>query len=338
MSEVFSQYIASEKLKRIGNLDTIWWDWDIDLNSFSQEQVEGFFLEHGVNNETIKRFLLSVDDDYNFLLEWQFTNIDGKGEGYDDILRNILDKGPFNTPQALIVAISEYMRDHMSYDTFVALPQLQASDGAIGEFSLILNHPETKLTYYHFDILEQVFGACRWNIQELPEEYQQMMADVFSFMDTRDISGFTNYLLWLWKEDKELFLELLEWISIELRNSIIWNSETVSNILKEKKVWVCRHFSLIAKMIFNDIVKQWDRIEFTWNAEVLYVLNSPQNHVYNILIYEWDDWEVHQIYFDITTFFSHWKLFSWEESHGIYSPETEVFVENTKLSQKIQYS
>ncbi len=73
----------------------------------------------------------------------------------------------------------------------------------------------------------------------------------------------------------------------------------------------------------------WDEIQFFWDAEVLYVVNAPQNHVYNILMYEWEDGIVEEFYFDITTFFNSWLLFLSDKNLEPLNWESEIFVENS---------
>jgi hypothetical protein len=53
------------------------------------------------------------------------------------------------------------------------------------------------------------------------------------------------------EEDKRLFIQLLEAFSLEQRNNQVWDSVSVTDILRTQKIWVCRHFSRIAKMIFK---------------------------------------------------------------------------------------
>ena len=78
------------------------------------------------------------------------------------------------------------------------------------------------------------------------------------------------------------------------------NYDNTSNIMKyinELKLGVCRHYSMIAKKIYEVIAPSYFP-----DSELLYVCNHKTKHAYNILLYENKNREIEKQYVDITLF------------------------------------
>lgn len=95
-----------------------------------------------------------------------------------------------------------------------------------------------------------------------------------------------------------------------------WNMDwfDVLDYIKNGKIWVCRHFASIAKMIFEEM--KWEVLEKGIIAEVNYAWNLPNAHAYNQLKTEDQNWNIKEEYFDITSFMQ-WKtlrkeVWNWE--------------------------
>lgn len=68
--------------------------------------------------------------------------------------------------------------------------------------------------------------------------------------------------------------------------------------LLDQGVGVCRHFSLLARELFNTMAP--DILEV--DAEVAMVGNSAVSHAYNVLLTIGDDGKLQKQYFDITEY------------------------------------
>ncbi len=95
-------------------------------------------------------------------------------------------------------------------------------------------------------------------------------------------------------------------------------------LLKEIKVWVCRHYSIIAKELFEQCASSiaWEK-----DSELVYVLNTQYSHAYNVLMKEESDWSISKKYLDITNYVQGQKLRT--DENVIYWWNGELYVENT---------
>lgn len=331
----FSVAVNTAKQEKIWNLGqlpgTIEW-WGLPL--LPETDISEYFKRVGINRETIKDFLLSMSEDYSTVIEGQFTNIDSMGEWYDEILWEIENMWPFFSPEDLITAISKCIKKHMSYDTFVALNQVLWTSTDISQ---VLDDPEASFTNYHISVIESVFWCFReegsFIEAELPDDYRIMIESLLSLDTPQQL---TQYVRQMSKDERILFKEMISIISMELRNTKVWNSDSVTDVLKERKVWVCRHFSVIAKKIYNDIVSNSNSIKFDWESEVIYVVNAKLSHAYNVLMHEWKDGSMRKVYFDITHFLSNWSLFPTIEDLKGRNPKNEIYVENNSPTKNQQ--
>ncbi|EKE27323.1 MAG: hypothetical protein ACD_3C00224G0001 [uncultured bacterium (gcode 4)] len=104
------------------------------------------------------------------------------------------------------------------------------------------------------------------------------------------------------------------------------NNPEIDDIFKNLRVWVCRHYSMIAKKIFEKMVKKhFSSLPET--PELLYVSNNKILHAYNLLIWDDKNWTTHKQYFDITRYIMGDKI------EREYTPEKdslqdEFFVKN----------
>jgi len=104
---------------------------------------------------------------------------------------------------------------------------------------------------------------------------------------------------------------------------------TMYQLLKEIKVWACRHYSAISKKIYEQCS---DLIPWNKESELLYVLNQNGSHAYNVLMTEQEDGSISKKYIDITSYINGSSL--WTNKNSMYGSKNELFVENSSDPDK----
>ena len=368
----FLDFVNHQRFKRVHN---IWWLTGAEIDN---DTIREYFHEKGINLWAMRDFLRkNIPESISELvweeifIEWKFTNIE-KGEWFDEIILQIEAQWSFESPQELVYAISDYIKDNMSYDAFlslflmfhvwrwiqdkddlrVSLSHMQIwmsedsdriADTLLDEWwnlqylfyqlaiKDIFDNPNHTLTEYHLGILAEVLLPFRWEwINAISDEFHGIVWYLLQLIDSRDIAWLKSYFQdGFWEDpNKVAFIRSLLFESgITMLQS--WATQTVAERLKHERVWVCRHFSVIAKHIYNEMVEKWsDSIKFRGESEVLYVLNNDIQHAYNIVMYEDQHWVIHKQYFDITLYIMNRKLFYSYDDYWQHIRDGEIFVEN----------
>lgn len=100
------------------------------------------------------------------------------------------------------------------------------------------------------------------------------------------------------------------------------NESHISTYLNTLKVGVCRHYSMIAKKIFEAIAP-----DHFADSELLYVCNHSTQHAYNLLLFENEKGEIEKQYIDITMFITEDALLRKEDD--ILNKNDELRVHNS---------
>lgn len=183
---------------------------------------------------------------------------------------------------------------------------------------------------YHLNLFWEIINDLKTkvSIQDLPWDFQLHINEIISFIELNDIKWFTDYFYSQFRENV-WFRNFLVWLYQDGKYHqllTIWNNSEVINMLEEVKTWVCRHYSVIMREIYNEIVKNKEWINFSWESTMLYVLNYERRHAYNILAYEWLNWNIEKKYLDITSFIGWGALFKKVEE--IKNIKWEVWANN----------
>lgn len=158
-------------------------------------------------------------------------------------------------------------------------------------------------------------------------------------INNNDVKWFSDYIFQNFQDNNQEFMMLFSWLwgeALEYVPNIemLWNQTEIKAMLKEVKTGVCRHYSIIMRELFNEIVRNGEGIEFDWkNTEMVYVLNQWQAHAYNVLLTEWKNWELQKSYLDVTRFIMGDNLFSDQKI-----PESRKYEEVWASAQKIDHN
>lgn len=377
----FSAHVRREKSDRISNLsnvpilntdnldiDSYFKNMDIDL-----ETLEAFMRNYMKDNQR-KRIWEDL------IIEWQLTQIE-KWSWFQEVIALIEEKGPFHQPEELVQVISDLVKDNMSYDIFLSLSLIFRMSNYIDNKEDLHNAVQNmwieltsqqmddldnlkeewwdlhsffyevtlqnafdneahRLTWYHLTVLKNILWAI--DLDDLSQNYRNAVQDLHAVVDKNNIELLNNYF-----KDKLInnpdTREMLKWLLVELWSQMItsWTTKKISDRLLTEKIWVCRHFSVIAKHIFNEMLSSWNpAIQFDDEAEVIYVLNSNKWHAYNLLMYEWKDWEIHNMYFDITNYIMGGELFMDPKERNSFTKtlkDNEIFVKNQEITNKVYW-
>jgi hypothetical protein len=93
---------------------------------------------------------------------------------------------------------------------------------------------------------------------------------------------------------------------IILQLNFLQDNQSITNYIKDIKVWSCRHFALLGKMLFESL--KW-RITWLKSSYCWLVYNQEINHSYNQIITEDQDGKIHTQYIDITRYLANQNLF-----------------------------
>lgn len=118
----FDEYIKISKNSRINHLGELLYS-----SKSSLIKIMEFFQKKEINLDTCREFL-RVKSQLNTkitdrIIEWLFTNLSLE-KNKEQILNEVLKKWPFETPKGLAFAISEYIKENMTYDWITLLNQI----------------------------------------------------------------------------------------------------------------------------------------------------------------------------------------------------------------------
>lgn len=167
------------------------------------------------------------------------------------------------------------------------------------------------LTQYHLDLFKNVISEHKDENGEIQAPYlEPFISDIDDICKKNDLKALNKYIKDNYKnsEFRKFLLNFMTFHN-ELRLQNDTRLREVNQILNEVKVWVCRHFSVIMKEIYNEIVKNWDQVKFSQESTMIYVSNDSEQHAYNLLIYEDKDKIDKKVYIDMTSFINWWPLF-----------------------------
>ena len=202
--------------------------------------------------------------------------------------------------------------------------------------SLLVDHFRTKdkiwFDFYHLKIFKQILEEFKnkIDINDLPKNFQEYIKDISKFISDNDVIWLENYFYSQFWENKNFSNFIMMLFREMWYNDLmsIWNITSIQDMFNNVRIWVCRHYSIMMREIYNEILRKWEWINFSWESEILYVLNYQTSHAYNILIMDNQNWEPEKQYLDITSFIIWWwDLFKWK--NDIKKIKWEMWVENS---------
>lgn len=298
----FKDRIKTAKKER---LDNIWYSLEKECINIAVSEIK----EKWINDKVWDMIIYSIERHCNISLRQEAKNSYWQSKEINEdspIIKEIIERWPFENEEELADEIARYVVENMSYDLISWLlvvgeklkkyAKKQNSEGKKGNraseaIKLFLEWRD------NIKISQKDFTYLLNKIEEYSSsaENKRGINTLIEIMRRQDIVGFKRYLIKLPEINYNLFSEI--WY---IFNEIEENREnnSINTMLKEIKIWVCRDFSIMIKEIYNKIISGW-LVEFDWESEMIYVLNNNFNHAYNLLMYE-KNWEVKKKYIDVT--------------------------------------
>ncbi len=167
----------------------------------------------------------------------------------------------------------------------------------------------------------------------LQNEVYIRMNELYNIICAGDKKGFIN------KVKHANFLVLLL-LSKELDGTGI-NKEltllgqySLYQMLHEIKIGVCRHYSLIAKQLYQKCAPHLGLPE----SDLLFVCNDKHQHAYNVLLTPNSWWGIEKRYLDITSYISGKELWLSDERRKKLGEKNELYVEQNNVTQDTKES
>lgn len=313
----FADYIQKEKQNRVKHIKTpeikTW------VEIFSSD-AKAYFQNKDINAQTINQYIKTIGVSTNVRVpEYLFWKDKAK------IIKEIESKWPFISPENLVQTIADFIKSNLKYDWISFLTQidrirdetssyksLSASEIVQKEYDkkLYVSEWQRKALKKHaakrIEELHQEKNKISWvvdaNIIKAINAYTLILNTTSKNKPEQLDSNWINTLTWalnfLWSENGDWYLQ-------KVNDVILWNIYEISDQLNEMKVWVCRHFAMIAKILYQTIAP---KNEFWKKSELLYALWSEKTHARNQLIRQDDSWFFHQKTYDITRYIWWWLL------------------------------
>lgn len=300
--EDFSDHIQGMKNEAFNNSESAlkefywkdipWMDYLKGKENITLTYVQQYIEEMGFSEEIISRLVPTIE-----LLD----------ESIIDEVESLFNEREEINPEAVVWVIWDFIKSKMAYSLTVWMSLLQHQ---IYEANL-----EKKLWYSEFS--EQLKDYFSWDKFHLSEKSFSVITKAIK---NRDISTITNEKLksFITQAQKDLeqqweinweeyMLSLLDGniegallffndniVDVEL-NPQDW---TVRDYLDGYKTWVCRHYSMIAQQIYTKLKEKYpSELE---QSELLVVVDLENMHVYNKIVYVWEDSKLFEVNKDIT--------------------------------------
>jgi len=252
--------------------------------------------------EQLKEQLMKNDISIPNPITWEKINIASYFKNSSDI-----DKFFANTPESaeLLLKIAIDM-------------SLQTAGNSNFELS------ETQREFFYNQI--DNFSKINW------EKYEKWISQITNILKSPDIKHLSQYIRENLHDNnfreffKLCFLtsysQRAEWTAIQ--------TQEITEILNDVKIWVCRHYSMMAKVIFAKMTEKHFS-SLPDKPELIYVMNNWISHAYNLLIWDDEHWITHKEYFDITTYII-WDKLEREDAPKEKSIKEEFFVQKKELN------
>lgn len=365
----FSNLIALEKFNRIDNLP------DFTNGKRDIEWFISFFQSQWIDIQSIRSFIRSESDwlisNSDKLIESTITLL-SLDEWKDTIVSAILERWPFSNPKDLVHEIALYIKSRLSYDKLTALLDLlknklwKVSDKVLNEIvsnfqldakgALDLKNANDNWTldnailkirleqldsntniwfnYYSLSLFRELIDRLNRSKEKLPENFKGYFKDISSFIDSNDPNWLEEYFSSQLLDDI-WFKNFLLALCVESDLTNLWYNTDINHMLENVGIWVCRHYSIMMREIYNEVIRNWEWIDFSWESTMIYVSESSSMHAYNLLVYD-EDWVIKKQYLDITQFIIWWKLF--KKPSDIINIDWELWVKNNMPDNKNKFT
>lgn len=293
---------------------------------FDEEAVRQYFADKNVNPKTIADFFKASGKGKAYL-EWQFPQLQFEKNTEETIasIKKLRPEG-FKDPKDLMIAISQYIRNNMSYDLLTVLFAPPEGTDYPDFIKQALQNPQAK-----FDMSKQ---------EEDQLKYLAMNIQINSHYNAKNDAMLMKMIgankEWLRHQamnddDFQVLLQTIgKYYGYFLYNSynsgsLQINEQTsrdVTEMLDTVRVGVCRDFAMMAKKIYEKMAKE----QFA-DSEAIYVSNLAQKHAYVLLAYE-KDGKIEKQYFDPTAFITWWSLLQHPNGMLYGDKKNEVWAKN----------
>lgn len=235
-------------------------------------------------------------------------------DGIDQIIQDRSFKKNYETPTALMQDIADYIKNNMSYNSIQLIQDYRQychQTNQTNQYSIMISKALNQWKNEISDIQFEAFQQAVWLI--LQDDTQQGYQRIKN-QNLNQISDKKTYQEHLIK-NPQIIMQLgiyLQSINndqikdIILQLNFLQDDQSVSNYIKDIKVWSCRHFALLGKMLFESLKWRiiWLKTSYCW-----LVYNQEINHSYNQIITEDQDGKIHTQYIDITKYIANQELF-----------------------------
>ncbi len=222
----------------------------------------------------------------------------------ETIKNNILWNIECRSPSDLFVKIADHIKDNISYDFLQALNKddwtlLRAQGYSLTndwiKSLLKLKNSSNKQFYYFFNYISK-----NQNDSEKVKRYIVDMIRICSW--PLNITWLNDAQILTEKSTRKSTLDFLLNLWRKVDTSYYDRDVEAYDLLYKTKVWVCRNFSMLAKVLYNYLAPY--NFQNTYCAYV-----GTNNHAYNMLIEEWIWWNIITKRFDITRYISQSNLY-----------------------------
>lgn len=214
-----------------------------------------------------------------------------------------------------IIAYLRWLGIHLSDNTIENLKnstdlQQDAKDLLIQwirQKNIVINEHHMKLFSDAFQKVREKFG----NLEN------SSLLEFEKIIHNNDVQWFSDYIFReSARNDSDMFKILVgEFVMLNPSILTLWNQKEVYTMLSEVKTGVCRHYAMIMREIYNEMMRSGEGILFNKKeTEMIYVLNQKRQHAYNVLLSEDMNGELKKDYLDVTRFIMWKHLFSEEKN------------------------
>jgi hypothetical protein len=126
------------------------------------------------------------------------------------------------------------------------------------------------------------------------------------FIDKGDLEWFSNYMFNKISTDRN-FITFINDIAIKYPELIrLWSPQNMTDVLNNW-TWVCRHYAVIMRNLFNGIMsKWWKKVKFSKESHMYFVENKWMSHAYSVVTYPVDNGQTRELYVDVTDYVASW--------------------------------
>lgn len=275
----WDEYIKGEKQKYRSNVKRL----------FPEGENPNIELPKGpISPDTLRNALEPyVSPDANNLI---FTNLSTCRE-QAKITQTIEQGKNLSTPEDIVLAIGNFLKQSLAYDGFYDLYALMHSKQP--DFTHFLNNKS-------ITVLPQIKQLIPL-LQSAPDSASKEA--FLKLLNGNDSQAIKHYIADNYKSGsdfKKMLLNVFTNNRDSIRNTLTYNGISDIQDQLDLKVGTCREFAMICKRIYEFMKKKISAI-FP-HSEMIYIINPEDGHAYNMLIYKDAEGAIHKRYYDLSSY------------------------------------